>query len=64
MDDVLIELAREHFDLDFGVFFSEMVGSAAAPGTKPLFQLWIPSEFVSHIAPLSRFHLGQRVCQV
>jgi len=64
MDHMLIELARKHFDLDFGLLDSEMVGCAAAPGTKPLLQLWIPSEFVSHIAPLSRFHLRQRVCQV
>jgi hypothetical protein len=45
---VLVDLAREHVDLNFGVFFSEMVGCTTAASTKPLLQLWIPSDFVSH----------------
>jgi hypothetical protein len=44
----LVDLAREHVDLNFGVFLSEMVGCTTAPSTKPLLQLWIPSDFVSH----------------
>jgi hypothetical protein len=45
---VLVDLAREHVDLNFGVFLSEMVGCTTAASTKPLLQLWIPSDFVSH----------------
>jgi hypothetical protein len=48
MDDVLVDLARENVDLNFGVFPSQMVGGTAAASTIPLLQLWIPSDFVSH----------------
>jgi hypothetical protein len=48
MDDVLIEFAGEHVDLNCGIFFCKMIGRATAPSTKPFLQLWIPSDFVSH----------------